>query len=222
MYDNNIALCLSVEMRIDRLNRFMLLHISIALEGCAHASTNHEAKTLAHRDLMTYQNQTRGRQTCKPIRCPQYDFSTMHKRRRRSKKSGSLFLSSLLLDVANSSPDGGGRLVLTRPVIFGLCHPVSSVGSIVPASRKISSTSQVKLGVIKELSGLGHILLVVSGLFGSFVGADLLVLCLGQSHWNIGPLGKLSNFEVLVLAGAVFIGVLDGFPEIEVGDLLEE
>lgn len=145
----------------------------------------------------------------------------MHDREHK-KVEGHLFLSSgLLLDVANSSPERG-IIFLTRPVVLGLGHPVSSVGGVVPAILKVGSTGKVELGVVEELSGLVHIPLVVGSLLGLFIGTDLFVLCLGQAQWDVRPLCKLTNFDVLFVAGSVFVGVLDGFPEIQVGDLSED
>ena len=139
----------------------------------------------------------------------------LHLRKRKTQfEKISLFLSSLLLDVANSSIKRGSRLIFTRPVILGLGHPVSSVGGIVPAILKVGSTFEVKLSVVQELSGLGHIPLVVGIFLGSRISTDLLLLCVSKAQWNVGSVGELASLEVLLWAGSVLIGVSDGCPEI--------
>lgn len=47
-------------------------------------------------------------------------------------------------------------------------------------------------------------------------------MCLGQTHGDVRPVCELSNFDVLLGTGTVVVGVGDGSPEIQVGDLLED
>ncbi len=51
---------------------------------------------------------------------------------------------------------------LSRPVIFGFCHSVSSGRRFEPSFTYISSTVKVELSVVKEFSCLSYVLLVVS------------------------------------------------------------
>mmetsp|Transcript_30617 Transcript_30617/g.64129 ORF Transcript_30617/g.64129 Transcript_30617/m.64129 type:complete len:216 (-) Transcript_30617:88-735(-) len=136
-----------------------------------------------------------------------------------------LFLSLLgttLLDASSNSSPHGCRVGLTRPVILGLGHIVSTVGHLQPAAVLLTSTLHVEFSVILEDSSLGHILLVVGGLLLVVFSTDLLVLGLGQARWNVRAVREGAGLNLLLSTSAVVVGVGDGCPEIQVGDLLED
>jgi len=84
------------------------------------------------------------------------------------------------------------------PVIFSLCHGMSTVRWFEPGLRGVSSALNVKVGVVLEDSSLGYILFVIRVLLGGILTADCLVLSFRKSCWNVGFVAKLSNFKLPV------------------------
>ena len=103
-----------------------------------------------------------------------------------------------------------------------LGHAVAEVGELHPGAVLVRSALRVEFRVVHEHARLGHVLLVVGGLLGVGVGPDLLVLRLGEAGGNVRLPGEGAGLEVLLRAGAVFVRVGDGGPEVEVGELGEE
>ena len=77
-----------------------------------------------------------------------------------------------------------------------LGHGVSSVGVLDPLLRYISSTLEVKVSEVQELSCLLDVLFVVGGLLGILLVTDFLVLSGSQPSRNIGVGSKLSSLEL--------------------------
>lgn len=89
-----------------------------------------------------------------------------------------------------------GRFVLSREIIFGLHHAVSTSHRFDPALASISSTLLVPIREVFVLAGLGNILLVVGFFLSQFSKADLLVLFLSQSIGNVGLVSNLAKLEL--------------------------
>jgi len=86
--------------------------------------------------------------------------------------------------------------LLSRPVELGLGHSVSKIDVLGPCLLGISSTLDVKVGVILEDSGLGNISLVVGGLLALFTLSDVAVLLGVQARWDIRLCCDLTNFQL--------------------------
>mmetsp|Transcript_9016 Transcript_9016/g.17002 ORF Transcript_9016/g.17002 Transcript_9016/m.17002 type:complete len:236 (+) Transcript_9016:1646-2353(+) len=115
-------------------------------------------------------------------------------------------------------PSFGSVYLLSRPVVLGLCHSVSLVDILVPSLAGVSSALNVELGVVKELSCLGNILLVVFCLLLLVRRTNCLILCLGQSSRNIRVVSKFGGSNLFFVSSTVVILVSLGSKQIHFGD----
>lgn len=115
-----------------------------------------------------------------------------------------------------------GKVNLSTPVVLGLGHVVSLGDRLNPRLAEVSSTLGVPVSVVGELAGLGNILLVTGLLGGVSLGADSLVLGLGESRWDVGALSDLSGLEALLGALSVLVLVLLRGVQIHVEHSVEE
>ncbi len=137
--------------------------------------------------------------------------------------SGSICLFLLAEELGpNTSVHGGFSLSLTRPVVLGLSHSVSEVGSLQPASTLTSSALNVPVREVDELSSLGNVLGVVGVLLLVSTGTDGLILGLGETRWNVRFVGEISGLNVLLASGTVVITVGNRSPQVQVRDGLEK
>jgi hypothetical protein len=119
---------------------------------------------------------------------------------RECKRRGGVFEFARLL-LSKDAPLEGlwdlGVLLGAGEVVLGLDHGVSAGGGLEPLSTLVGSAAEVELGEVKELSGLGNVLLVVRlGLLGVRL-TDLGVLGSGQPGGNVRARADRARLELL-------------------------
>jgi len=106
-----------------------------------------------------------------------------------------------LLFIGWGNPQSGLRL-LSRPVILSLGKVVSTGDWFSPGVSNVGTSLNVPLSEVSVLSSLSSVLAVLGIVLGSFISAELGVLCGGQPFWDVGlprynlSLGKLCSCSV--------------------------